>query len=391
LGGAAVGIGVAATASAARAGVLPAPSRPDLDGLNGDRVVPFYGAHQAGVTSTPGAFVTYVSLALLSSTTREDMRSLMRLLTDDAARLTQGIGPLADIEPELVANPAGLTVTFGFGAGFVARAGATAPRWLATLPAFSIDRLEERYSGADLLLILHGDDKVVISHAVRLLLRDSRRFASHLWTQSGFRQSYGTAPQGTTMRNLFGQLDGTANFAPGSKDFDAAVSARADAPGWLQGGGTSFVLRRIAMDLEGWDEVGREGRGEVVGRHIDTGAPLTGKHEHDAPDFEAKGPLGFTVINPASHIARAHAAEPEQSIVRMAHNYDDPPEGEATSNVGLLFGSWQADVAAQFVPMQERLAQGDLLNQWTTPIGSTVVAIPPGCEPGGFIGEGLLS
>jgi dye decolorizing peroxidase len=40
--------------------------------------------------------------------------------------------------------------------------------------------------------------------------------------------------------------------------------------------------------------------------------------------------------------------------------------------------------------MQRRLAAGDLLNQWITPIGSAVFAIPPGREPGGYIGEGLL-
>ena len=33
----------------------------------------------------------------------------------------------------------------------------------------------------------------------------------------------------------------------------------------------------------------------------------------------------------------------------------------------------------------------DLLNEWTTPIGSAVFAAPPGCAQGGFIGETLLS
>jgi dye decolorizing peroxidase len=32
-----------------------------------------------------------------------------------------------------------------------------------------------------------------------------------------------------------------------------------------------------------------------------------------------------------------------------------------------------------------------LLNQWTTPIGSAVFAIPPGCQEGGYIGDTLLS
>ena len=31
-----------------------------------------------------------------------------------------------------------------------------------------------------------------------------------------------------------------------------------------------------------------------------------------------------------------------------------------------------------------------LLNEWTTPIGSAVFAIPPGCVEGGYIGDTLL-
>ena len=59
--------------------------------------------------------------------------------------------------------------------------------------------------------------------------------------------------------------------------------------------------------------------------------------------------------------------------------------------MGLLFCSYQADITTQFIPIQQRLAGGDLLNRWTTPIGSAVFAVPPGCQPGGFLGEGLLS
>ena len=60
------------------------------------------------------------------------------------------------------------------------------------------------------------------------------------------------------------------------------------------------------------------------------------------------------------------------------------------SRSGLLFGSFQADVSRQFTPLQRRLDELDLLNTWTTPIGSAVFAIPPGCEAGGYIGETLL-
>ncbi len=45
---------------------------------------------------------------------------------------------------------------------------------------------------------------------------------------------------------------------------------------------------------------------------------------------------------------------------------------------------------AQFVPLQRRLDELDLLNRWTTPVGSAVCAIPPGCAEGGYVGEQLL-
>ena len=52
--------------------------------------------------------------------------------------------------------------------------------------------------------------------------------------------------------------------------------------------------------------------------------------------------------------------------------------------------SYQQSVAKQFVPLQQRLAELDALNQWTTPIGSAVFLIPPGCAEGGFVGETLF-
>ncbi|WP_416428886.1 hypothetical protein [Paenarthrobacter nicotinovorans] len=61
------------------------------------------------------------------------------------------------------------------------------------------------------------------------------------------------------------------------------------------------------------------------------------------------------------------------------------------SDSGLIFVSYQADVERQFVPIQRRLDELDLLNEWTTPVGSAVFVIPPGCEPGGFTGDELFS
>lgn len=61
--------------------------------LNGDVVVPFHGAHQAGIDTDAQAHVSLVALDLRADTDRDALRRLMRLLTDDAVRLTRGRAP----------------------------------------------------------------------------------------------------------------------------------------------------------------------------------------------------------------------------------------------------------------------------------------------------------
>ncbi|WP_070319408.1 Dyp-type peroxidase [Cellulomonas iranensis] len=359
------------------------------EALHGTETVDFHGTYQAGIaTAPPQAYATLVALDLHTQTDRDGLRRMMQLLTDDAARLTQGVAALADSEPELALVPSRLTVTFGFGPELVRRAATVdAPSWLRPLPAFGIDRLQDAWSDGDLLIQVAADDRMTVAHTVRMLLKDTRSFARLRWTQPGFRRARGSQASGTTMRNLFGQVDGTVNPAPGTADFDELVWIR---DGWLAGG-TGVVVRRIAMNLDKWDELDRSGREQSVGRYLSNGAPLTGAQEHDEPDFEATTAIGFPVIPEFSHVRRARSEDTRQRIFRRAYNYDDAPVGEQISSSGLLFVSYQADVDAQFVPLQQRLDELDLLNEWTTPIGSAVFAIPPGCAEGGFIGETLLT
>jgi len=393
LGGAVAGAGAAVAVGAdaltrGGGGAPGAAATPEVPA--GAGTVPFHGAHQAGIETAPQAHATLVALDLHDTTDRHALRRMMQLLTDDAARLTQGVAALADSEPELALVPANLTVTFGFGPELVRRAlpgTAAAPAWLRALPAFTVDRLEATWSDGDLLLQIAADDPMTVAHAQRMLLKDTRSFAAVRWTQPGFRRARGSEASGTTMRNLFGQVDGTVNLEPGTPDFENLVWVR---DGWLAGG-TSLVLRRIRMNLDKWDRLDRGGREQSVGRYLSNGAPLTGTHEHDEPDFEATTAIGFPVIAEFSHMRRARSEDTSQRIYRRAYNYDDAPTGTEVSNSGLLFVSFQADVDAQFVPLQRRLDELDLLNEWTTPVGSAVFAIPPGCAEGGYVGDTLLA
>lgn len=136
-----------------------------------------------------------------------------------------------------------------------------------------------------------------------------------------------------------------------------------------------------------------------MGRTLDTGAPLTGQEEFDAPDYEAKDSYGLPVIDPSSHMARstAPADHPEQLILRRVFNYDLAPEpnSEQLSNAGLVFICFQKNPDLQFTPIQQRLDEADRLNQWITHIGSAVFFMPPGTDPDDpardeFWGAGLL-
>ncbi|GAB2667876.1 Dyp-type peroxidase [Nocardia goodfellowii] len=349
---------------------------------------PFYGPHQAGIATAPQDHVALVAFDLRPGTTRDDIEGILRIWSGDAARLTQGAPALADTEPQLTQRPARLTVTFGFGPAVFTRAGLEhrKPAWLRPLPPFRIDKLESRWSDGDLVIQICADEVTTVAHAVRVLCRSVTTLTTVRWVQRGFRN----ATPRQTPRNLMGQVDGTENIAAGTPDFDRLVWDDGAAQPWLTGG-TSMVLRRIAMNLETWDEIDPEGRELSVGRKLDTGAPLTGTSEFDLPDFTAVDQHGIPVIPQSSHIARAHHTHAGERFFRRGYNYDDAPERGQVSNSGLLFTAFQRDVDTQYLPVQQRLADFDALNVWTTPVGSSVFVIPPGIEaPGGYIGQSLF-
>ncbi|AVT34524.1 peroxidase [Plantactinospora sp. BC1] len=391
VGGAVAGAaaGVAATA-AGRQPSAPAPVDLGAATAVGTDVVPFHGARQAGIATDPQAHASFVALTLHRGVDRAALGRLMRLLTDDAARLTQGRAPLADTEPELAVLPARLTVTFGFGPHLYAAAGRDdrRPPSVAPLPAFGIDRLQPAWSGGDLLLQICADDPLTVTHAQRMLVKDARPFAAVRWVQRGFRRSRGAQADGHTQRNVMGQLDGTANPRPGTAAFEQSVWI-GDGPDWLRDGST-LVLRRIRAELETWDKLGRADKELAVGRRLDTGAPLSGHHERDEPDFSALNEAGLPVMPDFAHVTRARVMDDRLKILRRPYNYDAAPDAAGRADSGLIFAAYQADITRQYLPIQRRLAERDLLNDWITPIGSAVFAIPPGCQPGGWIGEQVL-
>jgi len=388
-GAAAAASGAVGIAAGAAGASLAAEA--DLETFAASRQAEFYGLHQSGIELDIQAVTNMVAFDIKESVNKADMLRWMRLLTDDIARLTAGEPVLADPAPELAIGAARFTAYVGFGPSLFSKLGLEAqmPEGFAELPAFGVDQLQERYSAGDVLIHIAADDPVVLAHGTRGLVRDSMPFASVRWVQPGFAHSPGMIPAGLTHRNLMGQVDGTANPELGSSDFDSVVWIK-DGPEWIQGG-TLLVFRRIAMQLDTWDQLGTPSKEEVIGRKLSNGAPLTGERETDVPDLGARHPNGLLVIPEFAHIRRAAPQESGERIFRRPFSYDSGMNERGSMDVGLLWTAYQRDISKQYLPIQRRLEQLDLLNQWTVPIGSAVFAIPGGVQGSELLAEALFS
>ncbi len=350
----------------------------------------FFGPHQMGIELPIQSVTNFVTLDLKSTTDLAAMKRWMLLLTDDIQRLAKGEPVLADPNPELSIGAAGFSAYVGFGYSLFEKLNLQneLPSGFIELPSFKMDKFQEEFVGGDVLIHVAADDPIVLSHATRSLIRDSMPFATLRSMQAGFAHSPGMVSEGVTHRNLMGQIDGTANPKLNTSDFDDVVWIQ-DGPQWIQGG-TLLVYRRIEMNLDTWDQLGAPAKEEVIGRKLSNGAPLTGEKESDIPDLDARHANGLKVIPEFAHIRRAAPDAPGERIFRRPFSYELPATQAGSANVGLIWTAYQRDIEKQFLPIQRRLEQLDLLNNWTTPIGSAVFAIPRGVAPGEVIGQGLF-
>ncbi|MEV6414178.1 Dyp-type peroxidase [Kribbella sp. NPDC051718] len=352
------------------------------DSARGGTVVP-YGDHQPAIAATSPRHAELVAFRLLGGTDKAGLGRLMRLWTSDIVALTAGRPAPGDTAPELAIPGVALTATVGFGPRVFTLTGLAdrTPRGFIDVPVMSHDRLQAAWTGGDLLVLVGADDAVSVVHAVGRLVADAAPFAKPLWRQTGFWNSTGPDGQPVTGRNLFNQVDGTGNPAPGTPDFDSTV--------WNEDGGTTLVVRRIKLNLDTWDELTRSEQERAVGRKLSNGAPQTGTAEHDELDLEARDADNRLVIAKNAHARLSHHSENDgRRIFRKGLNYVQ--DTGATRETGLIFLSYQADLVSQFIPLLTRLDAADALNEWTTTIGSAAFAIPPGFHEGGWLGQGLL-
>ncbi|GAB3944201.1 Dyp-type peroxidase [Corynebacterium tapiri] len=358
----------------ARANTSPATSARPVPGEERDRQLkePFDGTHQAGIATPAQHHLVLLGFDLKPEVQAEDLPRLMRVWTQDARSLTQGENPPGSLEPEMAENPAGLTVTCGFGPGFFAVAGKEhlAPGWLKEgLPHFSRDQLDPAYGQTDIVLQVCSNNPTTAAFVARHVVRSATTYVSPKWTQRGFLTP---DAKSSTPRNLFGQLDGTVNPRTPEK-FDEQVWID-KGPEWMTGG-SAMVMRRIAMNLDSWETLDRNSREVALGRKLSDGAPLSGGQEFDDVDVRAVDKYGLPKVDRNSHAALARPAEghPEQRLLRRAYNFD-----QGINDSGLVFVCYQKDPLAQFAAIQKRLDASDAMNTWVTHVGSAVYFVPPG-------------
>jgi deferrochelatase/peroxidase EfeB len=375
---------------------------------------PFYGRHQGGIVTATQRH-TYFAAFDVTTTRRAEVIDLLRQWTQVAADTTQAptsFDPHADAAAlqhdsgaAVGLAPSRLTVTFGFGPGLFAKdsvdrfgIGHQRPDALVDLPRFAGDQPDLARTGGDLSVQVNADDPQLVEYVLRRMAIMADGVAAMRWVQTGFNGGF---KLGETPRNQMGFKDGTMNVA--ARDpaaLERFVWVGGEGPAWLRGG-TYMVIRPIRIALDHWDRMKLAFQEETVGRHKASGAPLGKAHEFDELDMDRTDEDGNPVIAENAHVAMA---APERNdgaqILRRAFNYDNgiahiaerwPPWRQVvTFDAGLLFQCYQRDPWTGFIKLFTKMAQIDMLNQFSTHVGSGLFACPPAALPGGYIGQPLF-
>ncbi|MDK8173609.1 iron uptake transporter deferrochelatase/peroxidase subunit [Curtobacterium citreum] len=363
----------------------------------------FHGAHQAGITTPAQRQAAYLAFDV-TARSLGDLADLLRTITARARFLTRGgtpqdvgiTAPPTDsgvLGPDVPAD--GLTVTASVGASlFDDRFGLCdrRPARLRTMEDFPNDDLDRSICDGDLLLQVCADHTDTVLHAVRDIARHTRGAMQVRWRQDGFTSP--PRPSGTP-RNLLGFKDGTGNPSTADRalmdELVWTVGGRDGEPDWVSGG-SYHVVRTTRMFVEFWDRVSIHEQENMIGRHRDSGAPLTRSHEFDDPRFQ-DDPTG-DVVQMDAHIRLANPRTPEakrQQMLRRGYSYDNGTDRNGDLDMGLVFTCFQADLDRQFVAVQKRL-QDEPLVDYVSPVGGGYFFALPGVRHADdWLGRGLLA
>ena len=370
----------------------------------------FRGQHQIGVLEHPRPHGLIAAFTAVDPD-RRALANTFRALSEEIDALLSGRVP-PETDPSLppadsgvldeVTDP-GLMATVSVGASlFDDRYGLAdrKPRELVTMPFLSNDRLDPARSHGDVLLSLQGKEPDVCVHALRRVMRRTQSGLVLKWMQDTFTRPDAIPKVGQTQsRNLLGFKDGTANPDASDEELmntlvwtskgDTAATTPGSEPAWTVGG-TYQVVRIIRMLVERWDRASLDEQEEVFGRHKVSGAPLSGRHETDVPDY-ANDPEG-KVIPLTSHIRLANPRDHrtvDKVLVRRGMSYSRGIDSAGRLDQGLAFVSYQRRLS-HFLEAQERL-KGEPLEEYIRPEGGGFFFVLPGVvEIDDWLGRSLL-
>lgn len=415
------GAGLAAGALAGAAGGYAAGG----EDAPADKILdtyPFRGKHQAGIL-TPAQDNMFCAAFDVTTTDPEELKQLLSDWTVAAQQMTAGelIGGEPSENKQAVPRdsgeawgykPNGLTITFGFGRSlFVDSDGKDRfgiakkmPKILSEgMPKFANENIRSADSDGDLLVQACSNDAQVCAHAIRNLNRIAMGTAKMRWSQTGYGRTSSTSVAQETPRNLFGFKDGTNNIK--SEDGDAKLNEhlwvqKGDDSGadWMAGG-TYFVVRKIHMFAEMWDNlrlIEQEqtfGRDKRYGAPLNVTAPTSGKDEFKPIDFKAKNKEGELEVPADSHIA---IVNPEQNkgrwMLRRGYNYTEGSDALGRLSAGLFFIAFVRDPRTNFYPILDKMTQKDALSEYLQHQARALFAIPAGVgQSDTMVGQALFS
>lgn len=367
---------------------------------------PFYGLHQAGVTTPQQAAMMLVAFDVLA-TDKADLQRLFRLLNDRIAFLTKGGKAPLVTNPRLPPMDSGilgediypdnLTITVSVGHSlFDERYGLQAhkPVKLQAMTRFPNDALDARLCHGDLLLQICANTNDTVIHALRDIIKHSPDLLSVRWRREGFISDHAARSKGKeTPINLLGFKDGTANPDTTNQplmDSILWVTAGQGEPAWTVGGSYQ-AARIIQFHVEFWDRTPLREQETIFGRVKHSGAPLGMENEHDVPDYASDPDGNVTPLD--AHIRLANPRTPETQsnlMLRRGYSYSAGVSNAGQLEMGLLFVCYQHDLEKGFLSVQKRL-NGEALEEYIKPIGGGYFFVLPGVKDDKhYLGQSLL-
>lgn len=366
--------------------------------------VPFTGAHQPAVTAMPVPALASLSAFRVTAGDRDELTEMFADLSATIADLMAGRMPevrdpayppaeTGILGPEPSADDLGIVVSVGASL-FDDRFGLAdrAPRELVTMPFLANDRLDPERSHGDILISIEAGHEDTIQHALRQVMRATRRHLILAWSTEGYARG-STGAGRKTPRNLLGFKDGTANLAAseeGVMDQFVWVGADDDEPEWAVGG-SYHAVRVIRMLVEFWDRTRLGEQEALIGRHKDSGAPLGQTDEFGEVTFADDPDGDVTPLD--AHIRLANPRTPEtedELMLRRGFSYTRGVDKVGQLDQGLAFVSFQRSLST-FLAVTERL-NGEPLEEYVRPEGGGFFfALPGVSDEGTSLGEKLLA